>query len=148
KVLPSEPGGNSAAAMRARGATSGTSGGNDQRAGGGSASDATGPMGVLSVRRNSGASSVKLRNRRVAGGAETELSCDTVRVASASLGGAAGAVLPPHAATSRGSVAAAAAAAAHTTVGLRESRDMVGLRPFWWGGSKTETRGRACCGEG
>src|SRR5207302_1914477 len=128
KVLPSEPGGNSAAAMRARGATSGTSGGNDQRAGGGSASDATGPMGVLSVRRNSGASSVKLRNRRVAVGAETELSCDTVRVASASLGGAAGAVLPPHAATSSGS--AAAAAAAHTTVGLRESRDMVGLRRF------------------
>src|SRR5207248_3833849 len=129
--------------MRARGATSGTSGGNDQRARGGSASDATGPMGVLSVRRNSGANSVKLRNRRVAVGAETELSCDTVRVASASLGGAAGAVLPPHAATSSGS---AAAAAAHTTVGLRESRDMVGLRRFCGEAARLRPEGERAAG--
>ena len=86
---------------------------------GGSASDATGPIGVLSARKKCGASDVKLRNRRVAVEADTELSCDTVRVASASLGGAAGAVPPPHPAMSRGS------AAPHTTVGLRERRDMV-----------------------
>src|SRR2546421_3996600 len=105
KVLPSDPGGNRAAAMRwERGAASGirTLKGNAcHRPSGGRAGGLAGVIGTLSGAKKYGASSVKLRKISVAAGAATELSWVAVRAASASLGGVAGLVLPPHAASSR-----------------------------------------------
>ena len=114
-----------------RGAGSRTLPGNDQRPNGGSASAAAGMSGVLSVRKKEGANRVKLRNRRVAVGAETARSCAAVRAGSMSRGGVAGAVPPPHAATSTGTTAT------HANVVLRESRDtaasdVVAGRPQDW----------------
>src|SRR5437867_5061851 len=83
-----------------RGTGSGTLPGNDQRPSGGNASAAAGVSGALSTMKKWGANRVKLRNRRVAVGAETAPSWAAVRAASASLGGAAGPVPPLHAAAS------------------------------------------------
>src|SRR2546421_2522814 len=105
KVLPSDPGGNSAAAMRwERGAASGIrilKGNACHRPSRGSASGLAGVIGTLSGPKKYGVSCVKLRKIPVAAGAATELSWVAVRAASASLGGVAGLVLPPHAASSR-----------------------------------------------
>src|SRR2546423_11092999 len=104
-VLPSDPGGNSAAAMGwERGAASGirtVKGNACHRPSRGSASGLAGVIGTLSGAKKYGVSSVKLRKIPVAAGAATELSWVAVRAASASLGGVAGLVLPPHAASSR-----------------------------------------------
>ena len=64
-------------------------------------------------------------------GAETAPSCAAVRAGSMSVGGVAGAVPPPHAATTTGTTAT------HANVGLRESRDtaasdVVARKPQDW----------------
>src|SRR5437588_145001 len=101
-----------------RGAGSGTVRGRDHRCSGGNASARTGTIGVLSVRKKYGARNVKLRNSCVLVGADTDLSCATLRAASASLGGVAGAVPPPHAASSTGKTAV------HANNGLLGTRHM------------------------
>src|SRR2546430_5785187 len=103
---------------RERGAGSGTVRGRNQRCSGGNASARTGTIGVLSVRKKYGARNVKLRNSWVLVGADTDLSCATLRAASASLGGVAGAVPPPHAASSTGKTAV------HANNGLLGTRHM------------------------
>src|SRR2546430_10678153 len=103
---------------RERGAGSGTVRGRNQRCSGGNASARTGTIGVLSVRKKYGARNVKLRNGWVLVGADTDLSWATLRAASASLGGVAGAVPPPHAASSTGKTAV------HANNGLLGTRHM------------------------
>src|SRR5207237_8603600 len=101
--------------------------------------DAAGNNAVLSARKKYGANRAKLRNRRVAAGAETAPSCAAVRAGSMSVGGVAGAVPPPHAATRTGTTAT------HANVGVRESgdaaaSDVVAGKPQDWGQRESVAR--------
>src|SRR5437868_4196418 len=131
-----------AATVREPGARSGTRRGRDQRRSLGNASDRTGVIGALSTRKKYGARSEKLWKSRVLDGAATELSCATLRAASASLGGAAGAVPPPHPAPSRGRIAV------HASLALLGSRHMAASGAVAGGPQEWDQRERVLNGTG